>query len=110
MCASILAVSASTSHADDIIGVLKRLQGPVHIERDGARTHATAGMPLQRSDRVVTGPGAYASVAVMRSADVSIGPDTSVALAPFAGREQARRPMPSLLQGLASYFAVNRKR
>ena len=110
--ASLLAVVGGTALAEEPIGVIKRSKGDVRIERSGEHLPAGKGTLIQRGDRVITGPSGYASVTMRRTAPITLGPGNDVVLDRYAVDEQpvVKRPAPPILQGLASYFAVNRQR
>ena len=111
--ASILAVvGTAAAWAEEPIGVIKRARGDVRIERAGEHIAAASGTVIQRGDRVITGPAASASVTMRRTAPISLGPGNDVVLDRFAADEPpvVKAPAPPILQGLASFFAVNRKR
>ena len=110
--AGVLAMAGGTAFAEEPIGVVKRAKGDVRIERSGEHLPASKGSLIQRGDRVITGADGYASVTMRRAAPITLGPGNDVALDRFAGDEgpTVTRPAPPILQGLASFFAVNRQR
>jgi hypothetical protein len=110
--AGVLAFVGTAAWADEPIGVIKRAKGDVRIERAGEHIAATKGTLIQRGDRVITGPTASASVTMRRTAPITVGPGNDVVLDRYAADEQptVKRAAPPILQGLASYFAVNRQR
>ena len=110
--ATLLALLSTSAFADEVIGVVKRAQGPVMIERAGVKANVTRGAEIQRGDRVITGSDGYVSIAMRRTGPVTIGPESEVALDRFAADEQpiVKRAPPAILQSLASFFAVNRQR
>ena len=110
--ASAFLLLAGTARAEDPIGVVKRAKGEVRIERAGVHIPAARGTLIQPGDRVITGPNGSASIALRRAAPVSVGPSVDMALDRFAAEERplVKREAPAILQGLASYLAVNRQR
>jgi hypothetical protein len=110
--ATALAFVATSAAAQEAIGVLKRTKGDVAIQRGNVRIQAPKGSELQRGDRIVTSKNGYAYVQMRGAAPLAIGPETEVSLDRFAGDDQRvlHRSAPRLLQGLASYFALNRQR
>ena len=110
--ASLLAVVGTAAWAEEPIGVIKRAKGDVRIERSGEHLPAAKGTLIQRGDRVITGPTASASVTMRRAAPITLGPGNDVVLDRFAADERptVTKPAPPILQGLASFFAVNRQR
>ena len=110
--AGVLAAVGTAAWADEPVGVIKRAQGDVRIERAGEHLPAGKGTLVQRGDRVITGPTASATVTMRRAAPITLGPGNDVALDRFAADERpmVTNPAPPILQGLASFFAVNRQR
>jgi hypothetical protein len=110
--ATIFALLCTTTYADEVIGVVKRVKGPVAIERGGVTTNAAPGAEVQRGDRVITGHEGFASIAMRRTAPLTVGPQNDLTLDRYAADERpvVKRPAPPILQGLASFFAVNRQR
>jgi hypothetical protein len=110
--AAVFGLLAASSLAQEVIGVVKSSKGDVVIERAGVQVTPTRGTEVHRGDRLITGSGSHATVAMRRAAPVSIGPDNNVALDRFAAGEipVVKRPAPAILQGLASFLAVNRQR
>jgi hypothetical protein len=109
---SLLALSGASAYAGETIGVVTRAKGDVRIERDGEHIPARRGTVIEYGDRLITGPTAHASVNMQRGGPISIGPGTDASLDRFAADERptVKRAPPAILQGLASYFAVNRQR
>ena len=107
-------VAAPTTRAAlaEPIGVMKRVTGDVRIERSGQHIPARSGSLIQRGDRVITGPRASASVNMRLAAPITVEPGNDVILDRFASDEQPtiRRPAHPILQGLTSFFALNRQR
>ena len=109
--AALLLLVATAVLAQEGIGVLKRYRGDVAIERGGMRLKAVKGTELQRGDRLITGDKAYAYVEMRGTGPLAVGPETEVALDRFAGEtKRVTHRAPRLLQGLASYLALNRHR
>lgn len=108
----VLVLFATAALAQDDIGVVNRSRGEVIIERGGVQVTPASGQAVQRGDRLITGADGYASISMHRAASVSIGPDTAVALDRYAAEDAplAQKPAPRILQGLASFLAVNKKR
>lgn len=110
--AAALALTATCALAQEPIGVVKRSQGHVVIERAGVPIAPQHGTEVHRGDRLVTGADGSATISMRRAASISVGPHTAVALDRFAAEDKpiAERPAPRILQSLASFFAVNRQR
>ena len=109
--AAFLALTAVPAWALDWAGVVTRSKGQVLIERGSERVPAPAGTELRRGDRLVTGADGQALVRMKGSAPLNIGPRASVTLDRYIADEpQAEKALPPILQGLASFFAVNRRR
>jgi hypothetical protein len=110
--ATALSLLAAAAHAEQSIGVVKRSKGEVLIERAGAQLPVAKGTALQRGDRLLTGRDGYAYIDIHGAAPISIGPETNVGLDRFLPDEKrvTSRSAPRLLQGLASFFTLNRHR
>jgi hypothetical protein len=114
--ALVLACASTAVAAQDTIGFVKRANGEVFVQRGGERIKAEKGTPLYRGDRVLTGRSAYAYLEVQGAAPLAIGPETDVSVDRFSGdnkqdnKQVSRHSAPRLVQGLASYFALNRQR
>ena len=67
-----------------VAGVVKRIQGDVHIERSGQRLSASPGTPVLASDTLRTGPGAVAGVTLRDDTLLTLGPDSEMVLSAFA--------------------------
>jgi hypothetical protein len=109
---TVLALLTTSALAQETIGVIKRSNGHVRIERAGVQATPTAGTELHRGDRLITGPDGHVSVGMRRAAPLSVGPNAVVPLDRYATEERliVSRPAPAILQGLASFLAVNRQR
>jgi len=107
-----LALTATCALAQKPIGVVKRSQGHVVIERAGVPITPEHGTVVHRGDRLVTGADGYTSISMRRAASISVGPHTVVALDRYAAEDKpvASRTAPRILQSLASFLAVNRQR
>jgi hypothetical protein len=105
--AGVLALCVTCAAADETVGFVKRAQGTVTIERDGATLPAKAGAPLQRGDRILTEPNAHAEVRLRGASPLRIGPNATVAVDRFVAPETATsgNPIPRFFQGLASLIA-----
>ena len=110
--ATVLALLPFAALAEEVIGVVKRAHGTVQLERAGMKATAAPGTEIQRGDRLITGSDGYASVSMRRAAPLTVGPQNEVTLDRFAAEERptVKRAPPPILQGLASFFAVNRQR
>lgn len=110
--ATLFATMGGSAFADEPIGVVKRAKGDVRIERSGEQIPAAHGTLVYRGDRLVTGAAGSASVAMRRTPQLSVGPNTDVTMDRYAADEMpsVKRQPPAILAGLASYFAVNRHR
>jgi hypothetical protein len=110
--ATVFALFAASSFAQEVIGVVKSSKGHVVIERAGVQVRASRGTEVHKGDRLVTGSGSHATVAMRQAGPVTVGPDNDVSLDRFAASEVpvVKRPAPAILQSLASFLAVNRQR
>jgi hypothetical protein len=107
-----LALATANVAAEDTIGLVKRSNGEVIVERGGVTIKAEKGTRLQHGDRLTTGKGAYAYVEMRGATPLAIGPETTVAVDRYVTDDKrvAHRSAPRLLQSLASYFTLNRQR
>ena len=75
----ILAVAAAAfgvaAYANDV-GQIKTAQGAVHVEREGKRIPAAAGMTVRDSDTLVTGANGAVGVTFLDNTMISAGPST----------------------------------
>src|SRR4030095_13254239 len=75
----ILAVAAAVfglaAYAQDV-GQIKNAKGAVHVEREGKRIPATAGMGVRSADPVVAGADGAVGVTFLDNTMVSAGPST----------------------------------
>ena len=108
----LLAMMAVPALAGDAIGVVKRSKGQVLIERGQALLKVAAGGKLFRGDRVQTGADGQISIIMRRGAWLTVGPAANVALDRYAPEAQpvAQRPVPLLLQTIASFLGIHRHR
>ena len=109
--AALLGLVATSAIAESV-GVVKRSHGEVIIERSGAQIAATPGTEILRGDRLSTGADGHATIAMYTTAPVSVGPNTDVPVARYAGEQQPvpKKRIPAILEGLASFLAINRQR
>jgi hypothetical protein len=109
--ATVLAMLAASAIAQQTIGVIKRSSGQVALERSGVQVAPAPGAEVFRGDRVITGRDGYVNISMRRAAPITVGPESNVALDRFAADAQpvVKRPAPAILQGLASFLAVNRQ-
>jgi hypothetical protein len=70
---------AASALADDI-GQVKNVRGAVHVERDGKRVEAVAGMGIRQSDVLATGADGAVGVTFLDNSRLSLGPDTTLAI------------------------------
>jgi hypothetical protein len=60
---------------------------------------------------VVTGHDGHVNIKLHTAGSLSVGPDTAVLPERYVpDQKQVQRPAPAILQGLASFLAVNRQR
>ncbi|HYH42430.1 MAG TPA: hypothetical protein VD867_10625 [Burkholderiales bacterium] len=109
--ATLFALLAMPALAEDTIGVVKRSNGHVVIERDRVQIAAPQGTELLKGDRIITGPDGYANISMRRAVQLNVGPDADVPLDRYAAAGPfSSKPTPAILKSLASFFAVNRQR
>jgi hypothetical protein len=109
--ATLLGLVATSAIAESV-GVVKRSHGEVTIERSGAQIAATPGTEILRGDRLATGADGHATIAMYTTAPVSVGPNTDIPVARYAGEQQPvpKKRIPAILEGIASFLAINRQR
>lgn len=78
-----LVMAAGVASAQSI-GLVKVKAGEVHIERQGVRSPAAVGMPVDRADRIVTGRDGSVGVSFNDSSMLSAGPDSVLVLSQFS--------------------------
>jgi hypothetical protein len=110
--AALAAMMGGSVLAAEPIGVLKRSNGDVRIERNGEHLKGARGALLYQGDRVITGANSHASITMRRTAPLTLGPGNDIPVDRYAADDVAvvKKAPPAILQGLASYFAVNRQR
>lgn len=111
--ATALTLLAASAHSQQqSIGVVKRIKGEVLVQRAGAQLPVAKGTELRRGDRLLTGRDGYAYIDIHGAAPIAVGPETNVGLDRFVPDEKrvTARSAPRLLQGLASFLALNRHR
>ncbi|MEC9345785.1 MAG: FecR domain-containing protein [Pseudomonadota bacterium] len=69
--------------AADSIGVVKRAQGSVEVERGGQRQPVVAGFALQAADVVHTGPQGAVGITFSDNSLIALGPDTTFAISEY---------------------------
>ena len=106
-----LALLSTSVYAGAVIGVKKRVDGEVTIKRGEDRLTAGPGTLVERGDPIITTRTGYASIVMRRAVQVTVGPNNDVVLDRFAPQERpaVQGPAPPLLQGLASFLALNRQ-
>lgn len=108
----VLGLLTCSAGAQEVIGKIKNSSGQVRVERLGVQAPIGRGADVLEGDRLITGPDGHATIAMRRAAPLTIGPQNDVDLDRFAAGEVpvVKRPAPAILQSLASFFAVNRRR
>ena len=66
------------------IGLIKVKTGDVQIERQGTRSAATVGTPVDRADRLITGRDGSVGVSFADSSMLSAGPNSGLVLSQFS--------------------------
>jgi hypothetical protein len=77
--AASLITFAATAFAADV-GEIKVVRGAAQIERGTERLAVRAGMPVQESDRIVTGADGTVGITFADNSLLSIGPDSRFAI------------------------------
>jgi hypothetical protein len=75
----ILSLFATAAIAADV-GEVKVVKGTAHIERGAERLDVRPGMPVQQSDKVVTGADGTVGITFSDNSLLSIGPDSHLAI------------------------------
>ena len=74
--AAVLALAVAAPAKANDVGEIKVAKGTVHVERDGKRLPASAGMPIRQSDTLVTGADGSAGVTFSDNSMLSAGPNS----------------------------------
>lgn len=77
--ALVLFLFATAAMAADV-GEVKVVKGTAHIERGAERIPVSAGMPVQQSDKVVTGADGTVGITFSDNSLLSIGPESRLAI------------------------------
>jgi hypothetical protein len=75
---AVLGFTATASAAD--VGEIKVVQGAAHLERGNARLPVKVGMPVQESDKVVTGTDGTVGITFADNSLLSVGPSSVLAI------------------------------
>ena len=81
--ALVLFILATAAAAADV-GEVKVVKGAAFIERGTERIAARAGMPVQQSDKVVTGADGTVGITFTDNSLLSIGPESRLAIDHYA--------------------------
>lgn len=73
---AVLALAVAAPAEANDVGEIKVAKGTVHVEREGQRLPASAGMPIRQSDRLVTGADGSAGVTFTDNSLLSTGPNS----------------------------------
>lgn len=73
---AILALAMTGFARAEDVGQIKVAKGAVHVERDGKVLPATVGMPIQQSDKLVTGADGSAGITFTDNSLLSAGPNS----------------------------------
>lgn len=76
--ASLLGFVAAAVAAD--VGEIKTVSGSAQLERGGQRLPVSAGMPVQQSDKLMTGADGSIGVTFTDNSLLSIGPNSALAI------------------------------
>jgi hypothetical protein len=75
---AVLGFTATAWAAD--VGEIKVVQGAAHLERGNARLPVKVGMPVQESDKVVTGTDGTVGITFADNSLLSVGPSSVLAI------------------------------
>ena len=78
-----LGAFAGTGLANDV-GQVKVTKGVVHVERGAERIPAAVGMPIQESDKLVTGADGSVGVTFADNSLLSVGPNSTLSVDKFS--------------------------
>ncbi len=78
-----LSAFAGAGLANDV-GQIKVTKGVVHVERGGALIPAAVGMPIQESDKLVTGADGTIGVTFADNSLLSVGPNSTLSVDKFS--------------------------
>ena len=73
---AILALAMSGLARAEDVGQIKVAKGTVHVERAGKQLPASVGMPIQQSDKLVTGADGSAGITFTDNSLLSAGPNS----------------------------------
>ena len=79
MMAVLATVFAAAAWAQDV-GEIKTVKGAAHVEREGKKLPASAGMQLRQADTIVTGPDGAVGITFLDNSLLSIGPESRFAI------------------------------
>jgi hypothetical protein len=89
--AVILALAAGAAAAADA-GRIKTVKGSVQVERGKQALPATVGLPVQVSDRIVTGADGSVGIAFADDSLLSAGPNSTLEIDKFVYGDPRRKP------------------
>jgi len=75
MMAVLATVFAAAAWAQDV-GEIKTVKGTAHVEREGKKLPASAGMQLRQADTIVTGPDGAVGITFLDNSLFSAGPNS----------------------------------
>lgn len=78
--AALLLLGVATAGIAADVGEIKVVKGSAHIERGAERLAARPGMPVQQSDKVLTGADGTVGITLSDNSLLSIGPDSQFAI------------------------------
>jgi hypothetical protein len=81
--AALLGAFSGTTLANDV-GQVKVTKGIVHVERGAERIAAVVGMPIQQSDKLVTGADGTVGVTFADNSLLSVGPNSALSVDRFS--------------------------
>jgi len=81
---AILALAMTGFARAEDVGQIKVAKGAVHVERDGKVLPATVGMPIQQSDKLVTGADGSAGITFTDNSLLSAGPNSVLVVDHYA--------------------------
>lgn len=79
-----LFVSGIAGAQDAHVAIFKNISGSLKVIRNDSPIDATVGMPLFKSDRVVSTAGATGGIAFKDGTSITIGPSSEISIRDFA--------------------------
>jgi hypothetical protein len=79
----LLCIAPSLARAQQVVGTITQLSGSVQIQRAGATIGAASGVGVDLGDRIITGAGGHAVIALNDRSTMDIAPSSNITLDQF---------------------------